>query len=194
VIAAPRAPGLTSRLGILVGFFWGLALPFICTTSIFWTLVLFEGVLLLALKLLLLSAKGERILEAAVEMFLWTVVGSWALVLVIVSLLGGIGGGFSVALLVIIGFGVKVPLWPFASWLLKAHVEASVEFSILLSGFIVKLGVIGLWRVMGVVGWEYGAPFLLPLGLIGLCEAALRLFAQVDLKRIVALTTVLEMN
>jgi len=42
------------------------------------------------------------------------------------------------------GFGVKIPIWPFLSWLLKAHVEASVEFSILLSGFIVKLGLLGL--------------------------------------------------
>jgi len=51
-----------------------------------------------------------------------------------------------------VGFGVKIPTWPFVSWLLKAHVEASVEFSILLSGFIVKVGVFGLYRILLAVG------------------------------------------
>jgi len=53
-----------------------------------------------------------------------------------------------VCLFFLVGFGVKIPTWPFISWLLKAHVEASVEFSILLSGFIVKLGILGLWRIL----------------------------------------------
>lgn len=51
----------------------------------------------------------------------------------------------------VLGFSVKVPLWPFSSWLLKAHVEASTEFSILLSGYLVKFGVIGLYRAV-VIG------------------------------------------
>ena len=37
-------------------------------------------------------------------------------------------------------FAIKVPMWPAFSWLVRAHVEASVEFSILLSGFIIKVG------------------------------------------------------
>lgn len=58
----------------------------------------------------------------------------------------------TLALLFMVGFGVKIPTWPFVSWLLKAHVEASVEFSILLSGFIVKVGVFGLYRILLAVG------------------------------------------
>ncbi len=54
--------------------------------------------------------------------------------------------------LTLVGFAIKVPLWPFSSWLLKAHVEASTEFSILLSGYLVKFGVIGLYKSLVVSG------------------------------------------
>lgn len=78
--------------------------------------------------------------------------------------------------------------------MLKAHVEASVEFSILLSGFIVKLGVFGLYRLVIAANSPITALVLFGLSLVGLIVASLRLFAQRDLKRIVALTTVIEMN
>lgn len=78
--------------------------------------------------------------------------------------------------------------------MLKAHVEASVEFSILLSGFIVKLGLVGLLRVLEYSSATWALSLLLVCAVIALIDAILRLFAQVDLKRIVALTTVIEMN
>jgi NADH-quinone oxidoreductase subunit M len=40
-----------------------------------------------------------------------------------------------------VGFGVKIPVWPFYYWLTKVHVEASTGFSIFLSGFLVKTAV-----------------------------------------------------
>lgn len=119
--------------------------------------------------------------------------------------LGLVGGPYGVAtvparwgaltgLCFLIGFGVKVPLWPATSWLLKAHVEASVEFSILLSGYIVKIGVLGLYRALIMA--EAPSLNLLTSGLavIGLFDAGSRLPAQRDIKRVVALTTVVEMN
>lgn len=93
-----------------------------------------------------------------------------------------------------VGFGVKVPVWPFFSWLLKAHVEASVEFSILLSGFIVKVGVYGLYRFLSLLGASAVLQVYLACCGLGIFFATCRLFAQRDLKRIVALTTVIEMN
>lgn len=96
--------------------------------------------------------------------------------------------------LLVVGFGVKIPVWPFFSWLLKAHVEASVEFSILLSGFIVKAGVWALYRLIQHTCSIFGTMALIALCTIGVLIATLRLCAQRDLKRIVALTTVIEMN
>ncbi len=92
------------------------------------------------------------------------------------------------------GFGVKLPLWPCFSWLLKAHVEASVEFSILLSGVVVKFGALGLYRSLLLQGDPVGAYLTLACGTVAIVEATLRIISQRDLKRIVALTTVIEMN
>lgn len=72
--------------------------------------------------------------------------------------------------------------------------EASVEFSILLSGFIVKVGVFGVYRFLHMGGNQIMLLLFLSCCLIGLTFATIRLFAQRDLKRIVALTTVIEMN
>jgi NADH-quinone oxidoreductase subunit M len=99
-----------------------------------------------------------------------------------------------VALLLLFGFGVKLPVWPCYSWLLRAHVEASVEFSILLSGVVVKFGALGLARVLEAQPAGPAASMLVASCLLGMVEATLRLSAQRDLKRIVALTTVVEMN
>lgn len=99
-----------------------------------------------------------------------------------------------IILLLVIGFGVKLPIWPCFSWLLKAHVEASVEFSILLSGIVVKFGALGLQRVLQLQEGSLGGLILACCSLIAVLEASLRMLAQRDLKRIVALTTVVEIN
>ena len=98
------------------------------------------------------------------------------------------------SLMFLLGFGVKLPLWPCFSWLLKAHVEASVEFSILLSGVIVKFGALGIFRFMSQGNFFLNNQVLAACSLLGILEASFRLFAQRDLKRIVALTTVIELN
>jgi len=48
---------------------------------------------------------------------------------------------FLISILFFIGFGVKIPIWPFHYWLTRVHVEASTGFSIFLSGFLVKAAV-----------------------------------------------------
>ncbi len=176
-------------------------LVFLSTNSLWLMFVAFEFLLLSALYMLLLTSKSERVRDAALEMLLWTLVGSAGL-LTGLGLTGSpaVGGaaparwGFLTGLCFVVGFGVKVPLWPATSWLLKAHVEASVEFSILLSGYIVKVGVLGLYRTLAVA--EAPSLNLLTgaLAVVGLFDAGSRLPAQRDLKRVVALTTVIEMN
>jgi formate hydrogenlyase subunit 3/multisubunit Na+/H+ antiporter MnhD subunit len=176
-------------------------LSFLATSS-FWVMFLaFEALLLSAIYILLLTSKSERARDAALEMLIWTLVGSAGL-LTGYGLLGDVcrysslpsRWGLAPTLCFLLGFGVKIPLWPTTSWLLKAHVEASVEFSILLSGFIVKLGVVGLHRTLGMAAEPRAGLLAAGLAVIGLFDAASRLPAQRDLKRVVALTTVVEMN
>lgn len=69
-----------------------------------------------------------------------------------------------------------------------------MEFSILLSGVIVKFGVLGLARFVVLPGSQLMGLVLAAISLVAMVEALLKLPAQRDLKRIVALTTVVEMN
>jgi len=77
---------------------------------------------------------------------------------------------------------------------LRAHVEASTEFSILLSGVILKFGVFGLYRVLSSFGGGSVGLVLAALSCVGMVESLFRLLSQRDLKRVVALTTVFELN
>lgn len=195
---------LRAALGCALGL-CGVSFIFVTTESLAVMFVCFELLLLLSLYLLRLTSKSERVLEASTEMFFWTLFGSLALLALFAWLFTQGISTFALleergaptptlTLLAVIGFGVKVPIWPFFSWLLKAHVEASVEFSILLSGFIVKLGVFGLFKTLLALGGTAASHLLFALCFLGLCSASMRLFSQRDLKRIVALTTVIEMN
>ncbi len=78
--------------------------------------------------------------------------------------------------------------------MLKAHVEASVEFSILLSGVIVKFGAMGIFKFLSYGGSLINNQVLAACSTLGIVEACFRLLAQRDIKRIVALTTVIELN
>jgi NADH-quinone oxidoreductase subunit M len=201
LITQSRAETLTGGAAVATAISLGAGLAFVLSTAMWAMFVAFEALLLSAIYLLLLTSKSERARDAALEMFVWTLVGSVGL-LTGFGLLGGEAHGSSLperwglapTICFVLGFGVKVPLWPTTAWLLKAHVEASVEFSILLSGFIVKIGVLGLHRTLWAADEPQAGLFAASLATIGLFDAASRLPAQRDIKRIVALTTVIEMN
>jgi len=153
-----------------------------------------------ALSLLKAHSKYDRSAEALFEMYVWAMLGSLCLVLSLV--LTAFSPALSAAepltavglVLASAGFMIKIPMWPFSSWLLKAHVEASTEFSVFLSGFLVKFGVVGLFKVGGFFANSWFNSFALLLSLVGLVDAFLRLVAQVDLKRVVAALTIFETN
>lgn len=94
---------------------------------------------------------------------------------------------------IFLGFGVKIPLWPFHFWLTKTHVEASTAFSIFLSGILVKTAVLGLvkFKFVFTVLNQYFMFFILGYGVV---DASFKLFSQVDLKKLIAYTTVQEMS
>ena len=94
----------------------------------------------------------------------------------------------------LIGFGVKLPIWPFYGWLPKAHVEASTNFSIFLSGVLVKFAFFGFIKCLFAVQLESTFFFVYPFLLIGLIDATFKLFYQIDLKKLVAYSTVVEMH
>ncbi len=96
-----------------------------------------------------------------------------------------------------IGFMIKVPVFPFHTWLPDAHVEAPTPISMILAGILLKLGAYGFFRVCYPIfpeAAEWGAYFLAILGLINIIYGALCCLAQTDFKRLVAYSSISHMG
>lgn len=92
------------------------------------------------------------------------------------------------------GFGVKIPLWPFYYWLTKVHVEAPTGFSMFLSGFLVKTAFFCFSQVFYLLYFKAGFNIAVSLILWGIADASSRMWSILDIKRLIALATVQEMN
>ncbi|BBL86649.1 NADH dehydrogenase I chain 4 (chromatophore) [Paulinella micropora] len=93
----------------------------------------------------------------------------------------------------LIGFGIKIPLFPFHNWLPDAHTEASTPVSILLAGVLLKLGTYGLLRFcVGLFpeAWYLLAPWLAAWAALSILFGSLAAIAQTDMKRMVAYSSV----
>ncbi len=93
----------------------------------------------------------------------------------------------------LIGFGIKIPLFPLHTWLPDAHVQASTPISVLLAGVLLKLGTYGLFR-FGVCTfsevWVDLAPYLAWWAVVSVLYGSLAAIAQTDMKKMVAYSSV----
>src|SRR4029078_9271173 len=167
---------------------------------------------------------GERRVYAAVKFFIYTAVGSLLMLVGIIAIYfihqqaTGIGT-FDYAVLIeslrsrvmliaprtelllfaafAFAFCIKVPLWPFHTWLPDAHTEAPTAGSVILAGVLLKMGTYGLLR------FNFGlfpnasrqmAPLIITLAVIGIIYGALVAMVQPDVKRLVAYSSVNHMG
>ena len=169
----------------------------------------YEMLLIPSFFILYRFAKTRRCVEAAYLMFFWTQFGALFLIFSFLYLffICETSSFWSISLFNfstfdinflficwIIGFGVKLPIWPFYGWLPKAHVEASTNFSIFLSGVLVKFAFFGLLKCLITLQMEPTFYYIYPFLVIGIVDAVFKLFYQIDLKKLVAYSTVVEMH
>jgi len=97
----------------------------------------------------------------------------------------------------LLGFAVKVPIFPFYSWLPEAHVEASTSVSILLAAIFLKVATYGLLKIVifnFFLPINYAYSLLVYFSLVSILFASFLALIQTDLKKIVALSSIIHMN
>ncbi len=162
----------------------------------------------------------ERRIYAAVKFILYTMAGSLLMLLAIVYLFLANGATtfdlmqiyrnlssgtlqltyreeFWLFMAFFLAFAIKVPLFPFHTWLPDAHVEAPTAGSVVLAGILLKMGTYGLLRFclpLFPTASVSVAPYVSALALIGIVYGALVSMVQPDLKKLVAYSSVSHMG
>jgi NADH-quinone oxidoreductase subunit M len=160
----------------------------------------------------------ERRVYASIKFILYTMAGSVLMLLAILGLAyvhSTTRGGYSFDLLALydmridphlqfffflafaLAFAIKVPLFPFHTWLPDAHVEAPTAGSVLLAGVLLKMGTYGFVRFafpLFPTAALFFAPYLAGLAVVGIIYGALVAMVQPDLKKLVAYSSVSHMG
>jgi NADH-quinone oxidoreductase subunit M len=152
---------------------------------------------------------GARRVYASIKFFLYTMAASLLMLLAILYM-GITNGTFALPDLIagraafagaqnllflgfFLAFAVKVPIFPFHSWLPDAHTEAPTAGSIILAGVLLKMGTYGLIRfnlpLFPEASYTF-APYIAVLAIIGIIYGAIVSFAQKDVKKLVAYSSI----
>ncbi|MEP0814752.1 MAG: NADH-quinone oxidoreductase subunit M [bacterium] len=179
---------------------------------IFWEIMLVPMYFLIAIW------GGPRKEYAAIKFFLYTLFGSVFMLICIIGMFIWAGAGSwkideianSVGLLyltelprtllfigLLLGFAIKVPMFPFHTWLPDAHVEAPTAISVILAGVLLKMGTYGFLRIAYPTFPDIAknlGPVIAFISIIAIIYGALVAMAQADLKKLIAYSSVSHMG
>jgi NADH-quinone oxidoreductase subunit M len=174
--------------------------------------IAFESILIPMFLLIGVWGSRDRKIHASYQFFLYTLIGSIFMLIAIIYLFSTVGSTHYFVLLdqsfdvntgrllwlaLFLSFAVKVPMIPFHIWLPEAHVEAPTAGSVLLAGILLKMGTYGLIKFSLPIFPEatiYFQPLVYLLSLVGIVYSAFTTIRQVDLKKIIAYSSVGHMN
>lgn len=186
----------------------------------FFLFYIFWEVMLLPMYFLIGIWGGPRREYAAIKFFLYTLVGSVLMLLVMIALylystdntfnilkladqsihtgpMLSHGFRFACWLGLMIGFAIKVPVFPFHTWLPDAHVEAPTAISVILAGILLKMGTYGMLRfcypIYPDITLEF-AQWIAIFGMINIVYGAFCAMAQKDFKRLIAYSSISHMG
>ena len=183
----------------------------------FFLFYVFWEVMLLPMYFLIGIWGGARREYAAIKFFLYTFAGSVLLLLSILVLYFGTephtfamtelmqrSGSFGIErqhllwLALFVAFAIKIPAFPFHTWLPDAHVEAPTAISVILAGVLLKMGTYGILRInygiLPAATADLAFWLLAALGTFNIVYGALCAMAQTDLKKLVAYSSISHMG
>jgi NADH-quinone oxidoreductase subunit M len=186
-----------------------------CAQDIILFYIFFEGGLI-PMFILIGVWGGERRVYAAFKFFLYTLLGSLLMLVAIIYMIAVTGTssipeltayaqstGFDqnvqiwLWLAFFASFAVKLPMWPVHTWLPDAHVEAPTAASVVLAAILLKMGGYGFLRFslpMFPDASHYFTPFVFALSVIAIVWASLVAFRQLDMKKLIAYSSVAHMG
>jgi proton-translocating NADH-quinone oxidoreductase chain M len=182
------------------------------TSEILFFYLFFETILIPVFLIIGIWGSQKNKIFAANQFFLYTLFGSFFLLvgIVILFILTGTSNIFLLKsviftpniekilfLLFFISFAIKIPMFPVHLWLPKAHVEAPTVGSVLLAGILLKLGSYGFLRFslfLFPAAGLFFAPLILTIVVLSITFSSITVLRQIDLKRIVAYSSIAHMN